>query len=119
MFLSQDVGAANSSHVDPNDLVNPLARDVHRHHQDEAVVDSSTNSIPVHPLGVKPLGNQYFASDQPARSALGLIGSLPDEIIQQLLEVLDVDCLRALGSTCRFLYAFCRLDELWKSLFLE
>jgi hypothetical protein len=118
MFLSQDVGAANRSHVDHNGGVNPLTNGGHRH-QDEAVVDSSMDSIPVHPLGIKPLGNQYFASERPARLALGPIGSLPDEIIQQLLEILDVDCLRTLGSTCRFLYAFCRLDELWKGLFLE
>lgn len=96
-----------------------------RHHahppvsHDEAVVESSTESIPVHPLGVKPLGNQYFASGPLARHALGFLGSLPDEMILQLLEHLQQDSLKSLGSTCRFLYAFCRLDELWKPLFLE
>lgn len=79
----------------------------------------SSDSIPVHPMGVKPLGNQYFASGPTARQSLGLLGQLPDEMILQLLEYLDTRSLKDIGFTCRFLYAFCQLDDLWKTLFLE
>ena len=112
MLLSQDSGLSNGGHVSRHRAHPPVSHD-------EAVVESSTESIPVHPLGVKPLGNQYFASGPLARHALGFLGSLPDEMILQLLEHLQQDSLKSLGSTCRFLYAFCRLDELWKPLFLE
>ncbi|KAL7629317.1 hypothetical protein AAE478_000837 [Parahypoxylon ruwenzoriense] len=79
----------------------------------------SSDSIPVHPMGIKPLGNQYFASGPTARQSLGSLGRLPDEMILQILEYLDTHSLRVTGFTCRFLYAFCQLDELWKALFLD
>lgn len=79
----------------------------------------SSDSIPVHPMGVKPLGNQYFATGPTARQSLGSLGRLPDEMILQMLEYLDTRSLKDVGFTCRFLYAFCQLDELWKALFLE
>ncbi|KAI2467736.1 Clavaminate synthase-like protein [Annulohypoxylon bovei var. microspora] len=79
----------------------------------------SSDSIPVHPMGVKPLGNQYFVSGPTARQSLGPLGRLPDEMILQILEYLDTSSLENIGLTCRFLYAFCQLDELWKILFLE
>ncbi|KAI1382215.1 Clavaminate synthase-like protein [Hypoxylon crocopeplum] len=82
-------------------------------------ISISSDSIPVHPMGVKPLGNQYFASGPTARQSLGSLGRLPDEMILQVLEHLDTQSLKDLGFTCRFLYAFCELDELWKALFLE
>lgn len=75
--------------------------------------------IPVHPMGVKPLGNRYFASGPTARQSLGLLARLPDEMILQILEYFDIETLKDVGFTCRFLYAFCHLDELWKALFLE
>jgi hypothetical protein len=40
-------------------------------------------------------------------------------MLMQLLEFLDQRSLRYLGSTCRFLYAHCGSDDLWKSIFLE
>lgn len=77
-------------------------------------------SIPVHPLGVKPLGNQYFAQGPSARASLGgLFGRLPDEMLLRLVECFDSQSLMKLGATCHFLYALCRLDELWKVIFLE
>ncbi|KAI1143455.1 Clavaminate synthase-like protein [Hypoxylon sp. FL0543] len=79
----------------------------------------SSDSIPVHPMGIKPLGNQYLVSGPTARQSLGLFGQLPDEVILQILEYLDIPSLKNLGFTCRFLYAFCQLDELWKALFIE
>ncbi|KAI1277138.1 hypothetical protein F5Y07DRAFT_364191 [Xylaria sp. FL0933] len=83
--------------------------------------DESTiaDSIPIHPLGVKPLGNQYFANVPNARRHIGVVSQLPDEMILHLLEYLDTASLRKLASTCRFLYAFGQLDDLWKALFLE
>ncbi|KAI1262942.1 hypothetical protein F5Y18DRAFT_395507 [Xylariaceae sp. FL1019] len=80
---------------------------------------TTADSIPIHPLGVKPLGNQYFASGPNARHSLRAMGRLPDEMILHLLEYLDAESLVNFASTCRFLYAFGELDELWKSLFLE
>ncbi|KAI1813264.1 Clavaminate synthase-like protein [Poronia punctata] len=77
------------------------------------------DSIPVHPLGIKPLGNQFFASGPNARQATGIVGQLPDEMILHLFEHLDSRSIQNLSSTCRFLYAFGQLDDLWKTLFIE
>ncbi|CAJ2501817.1 Uu.00g046700.m01.CDS01 [Anthostomella pinea] len=77
------------------------------------------DSIPTHPMGIKPLGNQYFASGPVARQSLGSMGLLPDEMILHLFEYLDTQSLRNIGFTCRFLFAFSHLDDLWKTLFLE
>ncbi|KZL73486.1 F-box domain-containing protein [Colletotrichum tofieldiae] len=78
-----------------------------------------TESIPTHPLGVKPLGNQYLSGRPNARKHIGYFKILPDEALMILLDYLDQERLRELGSTCKFLYAFCRSDDLWKSLFLQ
>jgi hypothetical protein len=75
--------------------------------------------VPPHPLGIKPLGNKYLDSGIDAKTASGLFRALPDELLMHMFEGLDMDSLRALGSTCRFLYASCTFDELWKSLALE
>ncbi|KAK1711086.1 F-box domain-containing protein [Colletotrichum lupini] len=80
---------------------------------------TSTESIPTHPLGVKPLGNQYLSDRPNARKHIGYLKILPDEALMLLLEYLDEDRLRKLGYTSRFLYAFCRSDDLWKTLFLQ
>jgi F-box-like len=80
--------------------------------------DNIEQAIPSHPLGVKPSGNKYTATED-ARKAIGTFQILPDEILAILLEYLDSRLLRHLGSTCRALYAFCYLDDLWKSLFIE
>lgn len=75
--------------------------------------------IPVHPLGIKPLGNQYLSSTVNARRALGQFQALPDEVLSQLVEYFDQQSVRKLGYTCKFLFAFCHSDEFWKTLFLE
>ena len=79
--------------------------------------------IPTHPLGVKPLGNQYLSSGGGggaiARRSIGSFEALPDEVLMLLLESFDGVVLRQLGSACRFLYACCHADELWKALFLR
>jgi hypothetical protein len=81
---------------------------------------STRPSIPTHPLGLKPLGNKYFFSGDDARDSLkGALKILPDQVLMQLLEFLDHRTLRLLGYTCRFLFASCISDDLWKAIFLE
>jgi hypothetical protein len=80
--------------------------------------EESPLSIPLHPLGVKPSGNQYTATSN-ARHRIGHFQILPDEIIAVFLEYLNSRQLRLLGSTCKFLYAFSRSEDLWKALFIE
>ncbi|CAK7225373.1 hypothetical protein SCUCBS95973_005841 [Sporothrix curviconia] len=75
--------------------------------------------LPSHPLGIKPLGNKYLDQGADAKEATGSFQALPDELLMLLVETLDIDTLRALGSTCRFFYAACTYDELWKALSLE
>ncbi|EAA29184.1 Clavaminate synthase-like protein [Neurospora crassa] len=84
--------------------------------------DTSTaveSSVPTHPLGIKPLGNKYFHTGTDARVNLGDLQVLPDEMLAQLLEYLDKRTLRLLGYACKFLYAQCSYDDLWKTIFLE
>ncbi|KAG6004356.1 hypothetical protein E4U43_000754 [Claviceps pusilla] len=76
------------------------------------------DSIPTHVLGVKPLGNCFFSERPNAKLSSGTWGVLPDEMIMLVLEQMDVRSLLSLGSTCKFLFAFCHSDELWKALFL-
>ncbi|KAH8675639.1 F-box domain-containing protein [Xylariales sp. PMI_506] len=115
MLLSKDFNIAHGSHVVPRGDIFPngAIEDY------GSVIESSVDSIPVHPLGIKPLGNQYFVSGPSARHSLGVVGFLPDEMILHLLEYLDTESLKSLGGACRFLFAFCQLDELWKALYLE
>jgi hypothetical protein len=78
----------------------------------------SLHSIPPHPLGIKPSGNQYTSSLN-SKSSIGPFQLFPDEVLAIFLEYLNSSTLRFLGSTCKFLYAFCRSDDFWKSLFIE
>lgn len=71
-----------------------------------------------HPLGIKPSGNAYTASVD-LKGAAGSFGSLPDELLLQLLELFQAPELVAIGATCKALYAFSRAEELWRSLFVE
>jgi hypothetical protein len=75
-------------------------------------------ALPSHPLGVKPAGNAYTASEN-IKSRCGSFARLPDELLGHILESFDADTLIRLGSTCRALYAFTRLDELWRALFVR
>ncbi len=85
----------------------------------EAWEEPKESPIPPHPLGIKPLGNLYLCSAASARASLGSVQALPDEILVQCLEFLDVPSLLRLECTCKFLFAFCRSDDLWRALFLE
>lgn len=75
-------------------------------------------ALPSHPLGVKPAGNAYTASEN-IKARCGSFARLPDELLSHILESFDADALVRLGSTCRALYAFTRLDELWRALFVR
>jgi hypothetical protein len=75
-------------------------------------------ALPSHPLGVKPAGNAYTASEN-IKSRCGSFARLPDELLSHILESFEADTLIRLGSTCRALYAFTRLDELWRALFVR
>lgn len=77
-------------------------------------------AVPSHPFGIKPLGNKYFSSGgKDARGSLGVLQILPDEMLMQLLEYLDAHTLRLFGYTCKFLFACCMADDVWKAIFLE
>ena len=75
-------------------------------------------AISAHPLEIKPAGNAYTASLN-LKTTTGNFRYLPDELIIQILEELDSDSLLRLGSTCKTFYAFCRFDDLWKTLLVE
>lgn len=77
------------------------------------------DSIPPHPLGLKPLGNKFLFTGRNARESIGTWALLPDEVIMLLLEQFCPSALLTLGHTCKFFYAFCHSDELWKPLFLQ
>jgi hypothetical protein len=81
-------------------------------------LDRSSVTIRPHPQGVKPIGNQYVAARN-ARDGIGTFRILPDEVIVILLEYVDSASLRLLGSTCQAFYAFCRFDDIWKTLFVR
>lgn len=83
------------------------------------MIAQQLDSIPSHSLGIKPLGNRFLSDGPDARACVGTWAGLPDEILVMLLECFDKSALLNLGSTCRFFYAFCHSDDLWKSLFLQ
>jgi hypothetical protein len=75
-------------------------------------------ALPSHPLGIKPAGNAYTASEN-IKSKCGSFARLPDDLLSHIFESFEADTLIRLGSTCRALYAFTRLDELWRALFVR
>ncbi|KAI4661968.1 uncharacterized protein J4E78_004758 [Alternaria triticimaculans] len=85
---------------------------------DDDDVAAAAIAVPSHPLGIKPAGNAYTASEN-IKSRCGLFASLPDELLSHIFESFEADVLIRLGSTCRALYAFTRLDELWRALFVS
>jgi hypothetical protein len=99
------------------DGTQPLSHPVTRNNtQDDSSLGSS---IPPHPLGIRPLGNKYFSSGADARKSMGALQVLPDEMLMQLLESLDARALRLFGYTCKFLFACCMADDIWKAVFLQ
>ncbi|KAH8426734.1 putative F-box and JmjC domain protein [Aspergillus melleus] len=76
------------------------------------------DTIPGHPMGVKPSGNALLATEN-LRNAIGTFKLLPDELILMLLECLDGPALLSIGRTCKAFYAFTRAEDLWKALFIQ
>jgi hypothetical protein len=90
----------------------------------EPVIDVESSEIGEHlrphPLKIRPEGNAF--TDRPIsrpRECMGRFRALPDELLAHLLEYLQASSLCALGSTCKVLYAFTRVDDLWRSLFID
>lgn len=79
--------------------------------------EEMASAVPSHPLGIKPAGNAYTATEN-IKSRCGSFARLPDELLNHIFESFDADALIRLGSTCRALYAFTRMDELWRALFV-
>ena len=75
-------------------------------------------TVPAHPVGIKPSGNAYNATKN-LKSAAGVFVTLPDELLVQVLEYLDARSLQKIGRTCKAMYAFSRLEDLWKTLCTE
>lgn len=81
-------------------------------------LEDGDTTLPSHPLGIRPSGNAYTAAYD-IRRACGSFARLPDELLITLLEGLDARDLVRLGSACKAFYAFTRLEELWRTLFIE
>ncbi|TKA70279.1 hypothetical protein B0A49_06675 [Cryomyces minteri] len=105
------------SHQDGTDTVRPAKKLKTTAAQDEDEDSEPTTAIPSHPLGIKPAGNAFIATKN-LKHAAGSLSKLPDELIVQLLEYLNVSELLTLSGTCKALYAFTRAEELWKALFI-
>lgn len=82
------------------------------------VIRNDSVTVPSHPLKIKPAGNAYAATKN-VKSAAGSFAVLPDELLVQILESLDAGSLRQVGCSCKALYAFARLEDLWKTLCIE
>ncbi|KAK2601729.1 hypothetical protein QQS21_004717 [Conoideocrella luteorostrata] len=100
---------------------NGITRELHEVVEPPSLDDGSViqgDSIPSHALGVKPLGNRYLSNGPHAKTKTGRWAILPDEMLMLVLEQFDAQSLLNLGATCKFLFAFCHSDELWKAQFL-
>ena len=80
--------------------------------------NSESTAVPRHPLDVKPAGNAY-TTNLNIKLTTGLFATVPDEVLVRILESLDAATLQQLGYSCKALYAFSRLEELWKALYVE
>lgn len=80
--------------------------------------DDDPMAIPPHPLGIKPAGNAYSVKENIMASA-GFFAILPEELIIQTFEHLDATALQQLQRSCKALYAFARLEDLWKTLYIK
>ena len=84
----------------------------------QSISNYDSVAVPSHPLGIKPSGNAYTANKN-LKSAAGRFSLLPDEVLVQILEYLDAKSLREIECTCKALYAFSRLEDIWKTLCIE
>ena len=98
--------------------VGPKGTSSHRTTLSKDSRENDSKTLPSHPLRIKPAGNAYTSTEN-IKLAAGLFMGLPDELIIQVLESLDAASLKRLGCTCKALYAFSRLEDLWKTLCIE
>lgn len=98
-----------------DDKAATLERQIADKHEED---DETNTAIVSHPYNIRPSGNAYTAS-RDIKAFTGSFAVLPDELILHLLEYLDAIDLVRLGSSCKALYAFCRAEDLWKTLFIE
>ena len=82
------------------------------------MMDHQVLPVPHHPLDIKPSGNAFTAVKN-IKADAGSFSCMPDELIVQVLEHLNRKSLVELGRTCKALYAFSRVEDLWKALFLS
>ena len=75
-------------------------------------------AVPPHPLGIRPAGNAYTATED-IKANCGSFARLPDELLNHIFESFEAETLKRLGGTCRALYALTRFDELWRALFVR
>lgn len=83
-----------------------------------ACVDYDSVAVPPHPLGIKPAGNAYGATKD-IKSSAGNFATLPDGILAQVIDYLDAVALQQLQRTCKVLYAYASLEDLWKALYAQ
>jgi hypothetical protein len=82
--------------------------------------DEIEEHLPFHPLRIRPQGNSFTECPRNyPRRCMGYFATLPDELLAHFLEYLEASTLLTLGSTCKALYAFTRVDDLWRSLFID
>ncbi len=81
-------------------------------------VEYDSTAVRQHPLGIKPSGNAYTAKEN-IKVAAGLFATLPDELVVQVLEWFDAVALQQIECTCKVLYAFSRLEDLWRTLLVK
>mmetsp|Transcript_30325 Transcript_30325/g.76224 ORF Transcript_30325/g.76224 Transcript_30325/m.76224 type:complete len:512 (-) Transcript_30325:6-1541(-) len=74
-----------------------------------------------HPLGVKPLGNQYVEQAVvPCRdSGLGTLRCFDDPLLLTILMQLDAVDLCRLASVSKSMYVFSHTEDLWRNLVLD
>ena len=108
------------SHFETKVVKTVLKGSSHNGTTEEIATISNNDSVavPSHPLGIKPNGNAYTANEN-LKSAAGYFAVLPDELLVMVLECLDAKSLRKIECCCKALYAFSRLEDLWKTLCIE
>lgn len=112
-------GLVEASRLSATDLPPRKKFKVSSVHADHALdAETTAAAVPPHPLGIRPAGNAYTATEN-IKANCGSFARLPDELLNHIFESFDAQTLRRLGSTCRALYAFTRLDELWRALFVR
>ena len=107
------------STFDESTKVSVAGQDNHMSQTTLPTTNEPLSIIPPHPQGIKPSGQVYLATEN-IKTAAGRLFSLPDEIIVQVFENLDIPSLLEVGLTCKALWAFSRLEEsLWRTRFIK